>query len=157
MRSELSIARLAKMKLWHPTSAGKIRNSYHSWRRSQSRNEYTIRSSRDSTDPCYRAHSDHYSHPLASLADTCRAGVLCGVALVFPKSAQKTRCVLVSRFVSWGRRGGPITDSAQSTPGLPRTGGSLVRGVTPLDAPRHRRQRHIEGEQDSPAEIRCSI
>jgi hypothetical protein len=33
----------------------------------------------------------------------------------------------------------------------------LVRGVTPLDAPRHRRQRHIEGEQDSPAEIRCSI
>ena len=104
------------------TSAGKIRNSYHSWRRFQSRNGHTIRSSRHSTDPHYRAHSDHFSHPLASLGDTCRASARCGVDLVFPKSSLTTGCVLVSRFVSWSRKGCQVSDFAQRSLRIPRTG-----------------------------------
>jgi hypothetical protein len=95
-RIELSVARTAKMKWWRHVT----------WR-FQSRNGHIIRSSCNSAAPHYRAPSDHYSHLLASLVATCRAGAPCGVDLVFPKSSLKTGCVLVSHFVSMTRKSAP--------------------------------------------------
>jgi len=95
-------------------SAGQMGNSYHSWRRFRSRNERAIRSTRHRSDPHYRVPRDHFSHPLASLVDTCRSSAPCGMDLVFPKSSLTTDCVLVSRC-----KGGPN-----------ETGRSVVEGFT---------------------------